>query len=81
MFKCSKDSGALYHNFQITLQNVFDIQVLHDESNFVCNNKPIKIFKCQTFVYSNGFNAMQTIEPVAFYEILADLRLHNRVLF
>lgn len=24
---------------------------------------------------------IQTIEPVAFYEILADLRLHNRVLF
>lgn len=29
MFKCSKDSGALYHNFQITLQNVFDIQDAH----------------------------------------------------
>lgn len=29
MFKCSKDSGALNHYFQITLQNVFDIQVAY----------------------------------------------------
>lgn len=29
MFKCSKDSGALYHGFQITLRNVFDIQDAH----------------------------------------------------
>lgn len=34
MFKCSKDSGALYHSFQITLQNVFDIQVLQETTTY-----------------------------------------------
>lgn len=29
MFKCSKESSALSHDFQVTLQNVFDIQVAH----------------------------------------------------
>lgn len=29
MFKCSKESSALDHDFKVTLRNVFDIQVAH----------------------------------------------------
>lgn len=44
MFKCSKDSGALYHGFQITLRNVFDIQVLLEKPKYYI----IKVIKKHT---------------------------------